>query len=61
MESLWERIRQLKGFTLPTVSGRAAFDVTSVDDSYVRVVPRSSGKPRPIKREETEQETSAVK
>jgi hypothetical protein len=54
MASLWERIRELEGFTLPTVSGRAAFDITSADDGYVQVVPRSSGKPRPIKREEFE-------
>src|SRR4051794_13702783 len=52
MPSLWEQVRALDGFTLPTVSGRAAFDITAVDDGYVRVVPRSSGKPRPIKREE---------
>jgi hypothetical protein len=54
MESLWDRVRALEGFTLPTVSGRAAFDVASVDDNSVRVVPRSSGKARPIKREEFE-------
>lgn len=54
MESLWDRVRALEGFTLPTVTGRAAFDVASVDDNYVRVVPRSSGKPRPIKREQFE-------
>ena len=54
MTSLWERIRALDGFTLPTVSGRAAFDITSVDDNSVRVVPRSSGKPRPIRREDFE-------
>jgi hypothetical protein len=54
MANLWERIRSLEGFTLPTVSGRAAFDIASVDDDYIRVVPRSSGKPRPIKREEFE-------
>jgi hypothetical protein len=52
MASLWERIRALEGFTLPTVSGRAAFDIASVDEDYVRVVPHSSGKPRRIKREE---------
>lgn len=54
MASLWERIQTLEGFTLQTVSGRAEFDIASVDDSYVRVVARSSGKPRPIKREEFE-------
>jgi hypothetical protein len=36
------------------VSGRASFDITSVDDGYVRVVPRSSGKPRPISQQEFE-------
>jgi hypothetical protein len=51
MASLWERVRALEGFTPPTVSGRATFDITSVDDDCVRVVPHSSGKlRRPIKR-----------
>jgi hypothetical protein len=54
MASLWEQIQALEGFTLPTVSGRAAFDIASVDEDYIRVVPHSSGKPRPIKREEFE-------
>src|SRR4051812_37044166 len=54
MASLWGRVRALEGFTLPTVSGRAEFDVASVGDDYVRVVPHSSGKPRPIKREDFE-------
>jgi hypothetical protein len=51
MATLWEQIRALEGRTLPTVSGREAFDVIGVDDDHVRVVPRSSGKPRsPIPR-----------
>jgi hypothetical protein len=54
MANLWERIRALEGRTLPTVSGRAEFDIASVDDGYVRVVPHSSGKARPIKREDFE-------
>src|SRR5687767_11139686 len=54
MASLWERVRAFEGWTLPTVSGRATFDITLVDDDYVRVVPKSSGKPRAIKREEFE-------
>jgi hypothetical protein len=54
MSSLWERIRELEGWTLSTVSGRAESDIASVDDGYVRVVPRSSEKPLPIKREEFE-------
>jgi hypothetical protein len=54
MTSLWERVRALKGWRLPTVSGRAAFDITAVDDDSVHVVPHSSGKPRIIKREEFE-------
>jgi hypothetical protein len=53
--SLWERIQALERFTLPTVSGRAAFDITSVDDGHVRITPYSSGQPRPIKRQEFEQ------
>ena len=54
MASLWERIQALKGWTLPTVSGRAAFDITAADDVSVHVVPHSSGKARAIKREEFE-------
>jgi hypothetical protein len=55
MASLWERVRTLEGRTLPTVSGRATFDITAVDDRYVRVVPRSSGKSRrPIRRKDFE-------
>jgi len=50
METLWERVRALKGRTLPTVSGQE-FHVEDVDERYVRVVPRSSGTPRsPIPR-----------
>jgi hypothetical protein len=54
MGSLWEQVRALEGGTLPTVSGRAAFDITAVEDDYVLIVPESSGKPRTIKREEFE-------
>ena len=54
MSSLLERVGALEGRTLPTVSGRGAFDIASVVDDYVRVVPHSSGKPRPIKREDFE-------
>jgi len=54
MASLWNQVRALKGQTLRTVSGRAEFEIVSVEDDYVRVVPHSSGKPRPIKREEIE-------
>jgi hypothetical protein len=54
MTSLWEQVRALEGWTLPTVNGRALFDISAVDDGFVRVVPHSSGKPRAIKREEFE-------
>src|SRR5215211_6433646 len=54
MARLWERVRELEGQTLPTVSGRTAFDIVSVGDHYVRVTPHSSGKPRLIRREEFE-------
>ena len=54
MDSLWERVRALEGWTLPTVSGRAAFDITVAENDYVLVVPHSSGKLRTIKREEFE-------
>ncbi len=56
MASLWERVRALEGRTLPTVSKREAFfEVAEVGDGYVRVVPRSSGKPRRMERREFEQ------
>jgi hypothetical protein len=51
---LWEQIRVLEGQTLPTVSGRTEFDITAVDDGFIRVVPQSSGKSRIIQREEFE-------
>jgi hypothetical protein len=54
MATLWERIQALEGQTLVTVSGRATFDVASVDDGYVRVVPRKTGKTRPIPHREFE-------
>ena len=54
MTSLWERVQALEGWTLPTVSGRALFDISAVDDGYLRVMPHSSEKPRAIKREEFE-------
>jgi hypothetical protein len=54
MASLWEQVQSLKGWTLPTVSGRASFDITFVGDGYIRVVPQSSGKPRPISQQEFE-------
>jgi hypothetical protein len=51
MTTLWERIRALEGRTLPTVSGREAFDAVAVDADHVWVVPRSTGKLRsPIPR-----------
>ena len=51
MATLWERVRALEGQTLPTVTGREAFEIVEVGDDRVRVVPRSSGKPRsPIER-----------
>jgi hypothetical protein len=37
------------------VSGHASFDISAVDNDCVRVMPRSSGKPRAIKREQFEQ------
>ena len=54
MATLWERVRALEGQTLPTVSGREAFDVAEVDDRHIRVLPRSSGKPRRIERRQFE-------
>jgi hypothetical protein len=54
MAILWERIQALEGFTLRTVSGRAEFDIALVSNDYVRVVPHSSRKSRPIKREDFE-------
>ena len=54
MATLWERVRALEGRTLPTVSGREAFDIAAVTDGHVRVVPRSSATPRTITRREFE-------
>ena len=57
MATLWEGVRALEGRTLPTERGRE-FDVPEVGDDHVRVVPRSSGKPRRIERREFEQAES---
>ncbi len=43
LDALWQRVRALSGQTLTTVSGRARFDVTDVDDNRARVVICSSG------------------
>lgn len=48
MATPWERVRAMKGQTLPTVTGRAVFDVEAADNDSIQVVPYSSGKPRTI-------------
>ena len=50
---VWEQVRALAGQTLHTLRGKA-FDIESVRDDYVTVIPRSTGKPRPIRRQEIE-------
>lgn len=52
---LWEQIRSLEGETLPTMSGRAVFDVIAGDNDSVRIVIRSSGRPCIIARRRFEQ------
>jgi hypothetical protein len=54
MASLWERIRALEGQRLSTEGGRAEFDIRKVDDGFVLVMPRNTGKPRRIQRSEFE-------
>lgn len=46
--TLCEKVRALEGRTLTTTSGRATFEVTSVTDTCVEIVPRSTGKSRAI-------------
>jgi hypothetical protein len=52
--TLWECVAGLSGKTLRTLRGKT-FDVSSVTPTEVVVVPLSTGKPRPIRREEIEQ------
>ena len=56
--TLCEKVRILEGQTMPTVTGRATFHVTSVDDKHVEVVPRSTGKTRSISCQEFERAES---
>lgn len=53
MASLWEQVKQLEGRTLRTKYGKA-FQVASVDDRYVTVIPDQTGTPRRIRRIEME-------
>jgi hypothetical protein len=45
VSTLQDRIRALEGRTLSTARG-TLFDVVAIDADGVRVVPRSTGKPR---------------
>ena len=51
----WEQVRAFQGRTLSTVTRRAEFDITAVDNGFIRVVPHSSGKSRSIERSRFEQ------
>ncbi|MBA2277364.1 MAG: hypothetical protein H0W06_06330 [Chloroflexia bacterium] len=46
----WERVQELQGKTLKTVSRGAPFDVMEVRNNFVRVAPLSTGEPRRIER-----------
>lgn len=48
MATLCEKARELAGQTLMATTGRATFDVTGVTDTRVEIVPRRTGKRRPI-------------
>lgn len=53
MATVWEQVRRLEGRTLKTKTGKA-FQVASVDDRSVTVIPDRTGTARPIRRIEME-------
>lgn len=48
--NLWKEISNLKGRTLKTLDRCKEFEIQAVSESSVIVLPRSTGKPRPIMR-----------
>src|SRR4051812_24956559 len=57
MDQLWRKLAALQGTMLETSKGRKPFDVVKVDEqssTAVVIVPRSTGKPRKIMRDEIE-------
>ena len=56
MDDLWRRIEQLRGQSLRTVTGKEFQVVAREPDSAntLTIIPKSTGKPRSIRREEFE-------
>ena len=56
MDDLWRRIERLRGQSLRTVTGKEFQVVTAEPDrtNILTIIPKSTGKPRPIRREEFE-------
>ena len=50
ISQLWVEIRELKGRTLHTLDRRKPFSVVNVTENTITVLPRSTGKERPIQR-----------
>lgn len=51
IEQLWSEVKGMKGLTLHTLDRHNPFEVIAVTESSVTVVPKSTGKERPISRE----------
>lgn len=53
MRPLWDGVRALQGQTLTTLRGKP-FTVLTVTDTLVTIIPKSTGKLRPVRRQEIE-------
>ena len=53
MTNLWDNVRDLQGQELITLRGKL-FTLLSVTDTHAIVVPESTGKARPVRRQEIE-------
>ena len=56
MDDLWRRIERLRGLSLRTMTAKEFYLVASEPDSEhtLTIIPKSTGKPRPIRRAEFE-------
>jgi hypothetical protein len=49
-DQVWKEIQALQGHTLRTLDKRKPFDIVSVTENTVLVIPHSTGKERPLPR-----------
>lgn len=53
-DQLWNEIKEMKGLTLRTLDRHNPFEIVDVTESTVIILPKSTGKERPISREGVE-------